>query len=119
MTQFTIIPDNEVPNARSRARKNKANPLDVELAAFLKANPRKWVEYPAAKVWPHLDQTDKDGLRNAARYVSQRLCYGRPTKTRGHFGGAFAVAPEDGRFVSRIDRDHRRVLVSFIPAESR
>lgn len=120
MTEFTIIPDNEIPERRrGNGPTHKPNPLDVELAAFLKANPRKWVEYPAATFWPYLDQMDDKDFRKMQIYVMNKMTQGRSTKARSRTGGAFVAAPEEGRFMTRTDRAKRRVLVSFSPAESR
>jgi len=115
---FDIIPAAEVPEARGRQRRRKPDsPIDIALAEFLREHPEQWVAYPVAEFWSDLDPRTLDGLRKLSLLVGAKLGAGRVSKARKTPVGPFIPPHGTGRFMSRIDHDHHRVLVSFTREE--
>lgn len=115
---FEVVPAEEVPEARGRQRRRKpTSPIDIALGDFLRANPGKWVAYPVSEFWPDINPRTLDGLRTLSQRVGAKLGEGRVTKARKTPVGAFVPLNESGRFMSRIDHDRHRILVSYTAEE--
>jgi len=111
---FDIIPAAEVPEARGSQRRRKPDsPIDIALAAFLREHPEQWVAYPVAEFWPDKNPRIISDLRTLATRVCAKFSDGRESKARKTPVGPFIQPHGTGRFLSRIDHDRHRVLVSF------